>query len=325
MKDYQLNFKEHLQILNRSPETIEAYTGHVRLFMDSLATSDVRQITTDMIENYIAGLYDYRTRSGQPYTIATISVKVRSIKRFFEFLERSNVIFINPCAFILEPKPEKNRIKITLTNREVKNILNQPNLATLAGIRDRTILEVFYSTGIRLNELCSLSIYDADIQGGTLRINNGKGGKDRVVPMGKHAAAFLREYIVKVRPRFAEKSQSNRMLFVSRYGGPVSDQVVSKMIRRYVDATNIKKHVTAHTFRHSFATVLVKNGADITAVQKMMGHQDLRTTQGYIRSIGIDIKTEHQKSHPREKDIEKATIATPDINRIKGNYERKQH
>jgi len=316
--DYLFKFKEHLSVLNRSPATIEAYTDHTRAFLNSV--DDIKQITRRDIEDYIAGLYDYKTIDGKPYRIGTICVKVRSIKRFFEFLEKANIVFINPAECITEPKKEKGRIKSTLTRKEANKILDQPNLGTLPGIRDRSILEVFYSTGIRLNELCALTIYDADLTGGMLRINKGKGSKDRVVPMGKHAVRFLREYITKVRPKLTIKNRTCRHLFVNRYGGIISDQVAIVMIRRYVRAAKIKKQVTAHTFRHTFATVLIKNGADITAVQKMMGHSDIKTTQGYLRSLGVDIKAVHKKTHPRERDREDRK--RPKIERIKGPYER---
>jgi len=308
-------FKEHLSVLNRSPATIQAYTDHAKHFLKSVTGSDIRQVTTRMTEDYIASLYDYRTIEGRPYKTATICVKVRSIKRFFEFLEKANIIFVDPAEFITEPRQEKGRIKPTLTSQEARKILDQPNLGTLAGIRDRTILEVFYSTGIRLNELCSLTIYDADFQGGMLRINKGKGSKDRVVPMGKHAVRFLREYITKVRPKLTRKNRTCRHLFINRYGYPTSNMVAGIMIKRYVQAAKFKKQITAHTFRHTFATVLIKNGADIVAVQKMMGHADLKTTQTYIRSLGINIKKEHQKSHPRERDKEDVKTAMPKLER----------
>lgn len=316
-------FKEHLSILNRSPATIEAYMEHAGHFLKSITGNDIRQITTRMTEDYIAGLYDYRTIEGRPYKTATICLKVRSIKRLFEFLEKANIIFVDPTEFITEPRQEKGRIKPTLTSKEAGKILDQPNMGTLSGIRDRAILEVFYSTGIRLNELCALTIYDADLQGGMIRVNKGKGSKDRVVPLGKHAVKFLREYITKVRPVFTKKNRSNRRLFVDQYGKPISDQVVSIMIRTYSKASKIKKQVTAHTFRHTFATVLIKNSADITAVQKMMGHSDIKTTQGYLRSLGIDIKAVHKKTHPRERDRIKQETARPKIERIKPPYERK--
>lgn len=317
-------FKEHLKVLNRSPATIEAYLMHVQSFLKSVDAPDIMRITRSIIETYIAGLYDYRTTDNKPYGIATICLKVRSIKRFFEFLEKANIIFIDPAEFITEPQKKQSRIKETLTNDETRKILDQPNLGTLSGIRDRAILEVFYSTGIRLNELCGLTIYDADLQGGMLRIDKGKGNKDRVVPLGKHAIKFLQEYISKVRPHFTRKNRSNRQLFVDCYGKPLSDQVVMIMIRNYRKTAGIKKQVTAHTFRHSFATALVKNNADIRAVQKMMGHADISTTQIYIRSLGIDIKKEHQKAHPRERDNEDVKTVKPRIERKKGYYERKQ-
>ncbi|MCP4723227.1 MAG: tyrosine-type recombinase/integrase [Desulfobacteraceae bacterium] len=276
-----------------------------------------------MIENHIAGLYDYRNDKNKPYSIGTISLKIRSIKRFFEFLEKTNVIFIDPAQFITEPQKQNAKIKPTLTTKQARNILDQPNLGTLTGIRDRTVLEVFYTTGIRLNELCSLTIYDADLIGGVLRINKGKGSKDRVVPMGRHAVKFLREYLSKVRPRFTKKNRTSRHLFVNYTGNPLNKQVISIMIRSCRKAAKIKKKVTAHTFRHTFATVLVKNKADIRAVQKMMGHADLRTTQTYIRSLGLDIKKEHKKTHPRERDKERIKVCKPRTERVKGHYERR--
>lgn len=325
MNEHLFNFKEHLKTVNRSPATIEAYSDHARYFITSLNGTDIRKVTTQILETYIAGLFDHRTKKGASYSSGTIAVKVRSIKRFFEYLEQSNVIFINPAEFISEPRIEKGRIKNTLTILEASKILDQPNLGTRVGIRDRTILEVFYSTGIRLAELCNLTIYDVDVQGGMIRINNGKGKKDRVVPMGRHAGKSLREYIVKVRPHFTKKNRTLRTLFVNTFGCPISVQVVAIMIRTHAKASGIKKQVTAHTFRHTFATVLVKNGADIVSVQKMMGHTDIKTTQGYLRTLGVDLKKEHEKTHPREKDKEKPAAATPNIQKIKGNYERKQH
>lgn len=240
-------FKEYLQVLNRSPATIKAYLMHAAIFLKSMNIPDIMQITTTMIETYIAGLYDYRTDDGKAYSIGTICLKTRSIKRFFEFLEKTNIIFIDPSEFITEPKKKQTRIKETLITKEARKILDQSNLGTLSGIRDRAVLEMFYSTGIRLNELCSLTVYDADLQIGVVRVK-GKGNKDRVIPMGKHAVRFLREYITRVRPRFTKKARSLRYLFVNYCGSPLSKQVVTIMIRRYRKTAKIKKQVTAHTF-----------------------------------------------------------------------------
>lgn len=319
-KNEQLfQFKEHLAVLNRTEATKKGYSDHVRLYLEGLE-KDIKAVTASDMEAYVADLFAYRNDENKQYATGTVIVKVRALKRFFEFLETSNYIFINPMERIREPKKEKTLPKAVLSVKEVQKILDQPNLGTLTGIRDRTVLELFYSTGVRLNELCSLSVYDADLQGGMLRINQGKGRKDRVVPMGKHAVRFLREYITKVRPRCTKKNRQIRSLIVDRYGKQVSDQVVSILIRTHAREAKLKKKVTAHTFRHTFATELVKNGADIVAVQKMLGHVCLATTQDYIRSLGLDLKKEHTKSHPREKDKVKTSAVKPKIKRIREKY-----
>ncbi len=295
-------FKKHLKVLNRSPATVRLYTIHVSHFLDKIDGHEVRSITLNHIESWVSDLFDYRGEEGKPYKTSTIASKVRAIKRFFEYLEKENYVFINPTEHVKQPKIEKCLVNQILTAKEANKILDQPNLGTLTGIRDRTVLEVFYSTGIRRNELCRLTIYDADLKGGMVRINNGKGQKDRVVPMGKHAVKFLKEYIAKVRPKFTKNNRSNRNLFVDSHGKPLSAQVTSNIVKRNARAAKIKKQATPHTFRHTFATSLIKNNADIRAVQKMMGHKDIRTTQEYARIFISDVKKAHRKSHPREKD-----------------------
>lgn len=316
-------FTQHLKTLGRTAATVEAYTYHVSLFLEGLA-KDIKAVTRSDMEQYIAGLFSHRTADAQGYATGTIIIKVRSLKRFFEFVETKNIIFINPMEFIKEPRKEKTLPPNILTSTEIQKILDQPNLGNMTGIRDRTVLELFYSTGIRLNELCRLTIYDADLQGQMLRVNNGKGQKDRVVPLGRHAIRFLREYITKVRPHCTKKNKQNRSLIVDRYGKPISDQVVTIMIRTHAKAAGIDKKVTAHTFRHSFASHLIKNGANIVAVQKMLGHVDLKTTQGYICALGLDVKKAHQKSHPREKEKVDRQAVKPKLTRLRTGYERKQ-
>jgi integrase/recombinase XerD len=318
------SFREHLAVLGRSPGTIRHYGDHVRLYLAGL-DRDIRAVTRPDLEAYIAGLYAYRTGEGKAYTTGTIIARVRALKRFFEFLEEKNIIFINPMEYIREPQKDKTLPRDILTVKEMQKLLDQPNLGTRTGIRDRTVLELFYSTGIRLEELCRLTIYDADLTGGMLRINQGKGRKDRVVPLGKHAVRFLREYIAKVRPHFTRKNRASRQLFVNFQGEPLSKQMVSVMIRGYARGAGLGKKVTAHTFRHTFATQLVKNGAEIVAVQKMLGHADLKTTQGYVRALGLDVKKVHKASHPREKDQVKQGAIKPEIKRFRPEYARKSH
>jgi len=310
-------FKEHLKALGRSPATVKAYTDHARQFLKAAAVEDIKAVTQSHIQGYIESLHKTKR-----YTTATICAKVRAVKRLFEYLEESNHIFINPAEGLTEPPKDRTLPRHVLTAKEMQTLLDQPNLGLMTGIRDRAILELFYATGIRLEELCNLSVFDADLQGGMVRVNLGKGGKDRVIPMGRHAVKTLREYITKARPRLTKNNRKSRHLFVNRYGGTMNKQSVGIMVRTYARQTKIKKKITAHCLRHTFATVLVKNGADILAVQKMLGHVDIKTTQQYLRSLGLDVKAVHQKTHPRERDkIDKERIK-PDIRMKKGHYDR---
>ena len=322
MNDILFGFKEHLKVLNRSAATVELYCEQAKAFLDAAGT-DIKAVTRTRLKTWIAGLYDHRTKEGKPYSVGTICVKVRSIKRLFEYLEQANIVFINPAEFIQEPKKVRNLPRNILTPAEARAVLDQPNLGTLKGIRDRAILELFYSTGIRIEELCSLTIYDADLQGAMVRINKGKGKKDRVVPMGRHAVRFLREYITRVRPHFTKKNRTERRLFIDAFGKPLSKQMAGISVRTYGKAAKVGKQVTAHTFRHTFASHLIKNGADIVAVQKMLGHADLKTTEIYFRTVGIDLKAAHTKSHPREKEREESATIKPALERIRPVYVRK--
>jgi integrase/recombinase XerD len=301
--DLLFGFKEHLKVKNYSPATIVAYGMHLQGFFECLTKiniTDIKRVTRDMLTAYQAGLMECRAEG--KLTIATISVKIRSVKRFFEHLESSNYILINPAEYIKEPKKETRLPGAVLTEDEAKKILDQPNLSAMTGIRDRTILEVFYSTGVRLEELINLTIYDPDLQGGLLRVNKGKFAKDRVIPLGKHAVKFLKEYITKIRPQHTKKNKAVRNLFVTQFGKPLSKQIIEIMVRGYSRGAGIQKKVTPHTFRHTFATQLVRNGADIRAVQKMLGHADLKSTQIYTKVAGVEVKKTHSAHHPREKD-----------------------
>jgi len=323
------SFTEHMKVKNYSPRTMESYGKGSQSFLkhlDELGMTDVKRVTRDVLQAYQLKLAEHST-NGKGYTTATISLKLRSVKRFFEYLEASSYLLINPAEHIKEPKKERTLPRSILTRDEAKKILDAPNLGTLIGIRDRAVLEVFYGTGIRLEEMIRLTIFDCDLQGGLLRVNKGKFAKDRVVPLGRHAVKFVKEYITRVRPHFTKRvwsTSGQRILFLNKYGSPLSTQVTAIMVRGHAKAAGVRKKVTSHVFRHTFATELVKNGADITAVQKMLGHSDLRVTHIYTRVAGVDVKKTHSQSHPREKDKEQKEETTPDIKSIKGRYRHDQ-
>lgn len=303
--DLLLKFKEHLKVKNYSPMTVTAYILHLSQFLSFLKEKGIpeaKRVNRETINAYQLMLIEHRDEKGRGYTPATISLKIRAVKRLFEYLEETGHILINPAEYLKEPKQGKRLPRVVLSESEVEKILDRPNLSTMTGIRDRTILEVLYSTGIRLDELIKLSIYDCDLQGGLLRVNKGKGAKDRVVPLGRHAVRFLREYIAKVRPELTKRGEKNRTLFVTEFGKPISGQSVEKMVSNFAKEAGIKKRVSPHVFRHTFATGLVRNGADIVSVQRMLGHARLDATQIYTRVAGTEIKKTHREKHPRERE-----------------------
>jgi integrase/recombinase XerD len=321
--DLLFGFREHLKVKNYSPMSISAYSGHLKGLFDYLrenGITDIKRVTRDILKDYQLKITEHKDQEGKPYTIATISIKIRAIKRFFEYLEETNQILVNPAEYLKEPEKETRLPRVVLTEDEARKILDQPNLSTLTGIRDRTILEVFYSTGIRLEEMTNLTIFDCDLQGGMLRVNKGKFAKDRVIPLGRHAVRFLKEYITHVRPHHTKDNKAIRNLFVNQSGRPLSKTVIQIIVRNYAKAAGITKKVTPHIFRHTFATQLVKNGADITAVQKMLGHSNLSVTHIYTKVAGIEVKKTHSSHHPREKDKATKEEITPQIQSIKGHY-----
>lgn len=322
--DLLFGFREHLKVKNYSPMSITAYSGHLKGLFDYLQEkeiTDIKRVTRDILKDYQLKITERKDQEGKGYTVATISIKIRAIKRFFEYLEETNQILVNPAEYLKEPEKETRLPRVVLTEAEVRKILDQPNLSSMIGIRDRTILEVFYSTGIRLEEMVNLTIFDCDLQGGMLRVNKGKFAKDRVIPLGRHAVRFLKEYITHVRPHHTRENKAIRNLFVNQSGKPLSKVVIEIIVRNYAREAGIQKKVTPHTFRHTFATQLVKNGADITAVQKMLGHSDLSVTHLYTKVAGIEVKRTHSSHHPREKDNPIKEEMTPQIESIKGHYQ----
>lgn len=320
INDHMFGFKEHMKVKNYSPATVKSYSQQLQGFLDYLKdihSTDLKRVTGDTLKGY-----QLKLAKSKSYTRDTISVKLRSVKRFFEYLEETNHILINPAEYIKEPKKETRLPRVVLNKNEVQKILDIPNLSTKTGIRDRTILEVFYSTGIRLEEMINLTIYDCDLQGGMLRVNKGKFAKDRVIPLGKHAIKFIKEYITHIRPHYTRKNKSSRILFVNQSGKPISKQIIEIMVKTCARTAKIKKKVTPHTFRHTFATELVRNGADIRAVQKMLGHSSLKVTHIYMRVAGVEVKKTHKKHHPRERDKSTKEEIKPNIKRIKGKYKR---
>jgi len=228
------------------------------------------------------------------------ALKIRPVKRLFEFLTESHRLLINPTEGIIETTTKHRRIGTVLTVDEVKKLLSQPNLSLRPHIRNRAVMEVLYSTGIRLDELLGLEVYHVDFNDHVLYVRKGKGKKQRAVPLGKSAAKYLKEYLENIRPRWARKNPKERKMFLNHSGLPLSRGSVQGFLRKYRIEAGIKKPVSPHTLRRSCATHLLQQGADIRYVQKLLGHKNLRTTQVYTRLMPMDVKKTHNKTHPNQ-------------------------
>ena len=205
-----------------------------------------------------------------------------------------------PAQDIVYAKEPKRLPRSILSVSEAKKILLAPDTSSLTGYRDRVMLEVLYSSGIRKSELENLTINDVDYNDGFLQIIKGKGGNDRIVPVGRIARTFLKQYIMTVRPLLV-KDTHNDYLFLSLRGNKINSNLLLVIVKKYADKAGIKKTVSCHTFRHSCASSMLRNGANIRIIQELLGHTSLSTTQIYTHVTITDLKKIHSRCHPREK------------------------
>ncbi|OQW97659.1 MAG: hypothetical protein BWK74_06005 [Desulfobacteraceae bacterium A6] len=288
-------FKLHLKAAGYADATLESYRKNLDLFcryLQGLEVTDMRKVTHALICDY------QKAVMAEAIAMESKALKLRPVKRLFEYLVKTHKLLINPTEGIVETSRKNRKIGYVLTLEEIKKLLEQPNLSLLTGIRDRAILEALYATGIRLNELLTLEVYHVDLGDKVLYIRKGKGGKQRVVPLGKAAAVRLREYLERVRPYYAKKNPKERRLFLLNTGLAMNPASVRQALRKYRLCAGIMKPVSPHTFRRTCATHLLQAGADIRYIQKLLGHRDLRTTQVYTKVIPVEIKKTHERTHP---------------------------
>jgi len=302
-------FIERLMARNLSKYTIQDYCYMLKCFVRFLEDNQIK--TVEKISKKI--LLDYQTfnsqeknKQGRMNTIVFQNFKLKVAAYFCKFLYENDHVNDNPARGVQYAKQPKLLPRNVPSEGEVAKIIEQPNLNIPLGFRDRAILEVLYSSGIRKAELINLDLADVDYQQGTMIIRQGKGNKDRYVPVGQVACQFLEAYIHHVRGLLL-KGQPSPALFVSLQCRRISLSYLCYVIKKYVKKAGIKKRITTHSFRHACATHLVNRGMDIRHVQVLLGHSCLSSTQVYTR-VGIeDLKRVIKKYHPREKKIESSS------------------
>lgn len=288
-------YKNRMKSMGYSRATRDAYGRYLDLFRDWLLAAgidDLRKVTRRVV-------LDYRAKvMAEPIAMESRALWLRPVKRLFERLADEQRLLVNPAEGIVETCRKGRKIACVLTRDETKRIMRQPNLSLPTGIRDRAVMEVLYSTAVRINELLSLEVWHADLRDGVLHVRKAKGGGQRVVPLGKNAAKFLKEYLEKVRPVWAKKNPKERRMFLTHSGKPLTRGTVQSFIRKYRIEAGIDRPVSPHTFRRTCATHMLGEGADIRHIQKLLGHKRLDTTQFYTKTRPADVKKTHEKTHP---------------------------
>jgi integrase/recombinase XerD len=304
------SYEKHLQALNRTPKTVKQYIQWVRRFFDFADTVGVKtpaDVTSSHLIAYQKHLAGVINKKGRIFGIKSQNQHMIGIVMFLRHLCVEGILAHNPAQHVQYAKVPEQLPRDILSVPEIKKMLRAPNVQTVMGYRDRVILEVFYSTGIRKQELLNLTTDAVNLESGVLMIRQGKGGKDRVVPLGRIAAKYLETYINGIRPTLLQirtldpKAQEGK-LFISMRGLPLSKNALADRIEHYRRVASITHPVTPHTFRHSCATHMIRNRANIRHVQEMLGHMNLNTTEKYLHLTITDLKEAHHKFHPREKD-----------------------
>lgn len=288
-------FLEYLTVeLGLSANTRQAYERDLRLFCKTLGfkNSDALiNVSREQITGYMTQLKE------KGLAAATIARKLAAIKAFYRFMTAEGYMDANP-AEVVEAGTKGIKLPRVLSEDEVVRLLNQPDITTAEGFRDRTMLEVLYATGMRVSELISLTLERVDLNMKYI-IAFGKGSKERIVPLGSVAAEFLQQYLEKVRPKLTRAGRNTNIVFLAFGGHELTRQRFWQIIRAYGRKANINKALTPHILRHSFATHLLDNGADLRSVQELLGHSDISTTQIYTHLTNKRLRDIYAKAHPR--------------------------
>ena len=288
-------FLEYLTVeLGLSANTRQAYERDLRLFCKTLGfkNSDALvNVSREQITGYMMQLKE------KGLAAATIARKLAAIKAFYRFMTAEGYMDANP-AEVVEAGTKGIKLPRVLSEDEVVRLLNQPDITTAEGFRDRTMLEVLYATGMRVSELINLTLERVDLNMKYI-IAFGKGSKERIVPLGSVAAEFLQQYLEKVRPKLTHAGRNTNIVFLAFGGHELTRQRFWQIIRAYGRKANINKALTPHILRHSFATHLLDNGADLRSVQELLGHSDISTTQIYTHLTNKRLRDIYAKAHPR--------------------------
>ncbi|UTX35968.1 site-specific tyrosine recombinase XerD [Ligilactobacillus salivarius] len=276
-----------------SENTIASYGIDLKLFLEYLRKNEIpsfKQVNKEIIVNYM------QAEKNNNKANSSILRSVSSLRKFFQYLAQEKIIEKDPMLLIDTPK-KKQHLPQVLTKEEVEKLLHSPNTGQVLGLRDRAMLELMYATGLRISEIINLKLEDLHLTMGTLQ-TLGKGHKERIVPVGDEAIKWVNRYLEEARPKLLKQKRSN-YLFLNFHGNNLTRQGVWKNLKAEVRKAGIQKNITPHTLRHSFATHILENGADLRIVQELLGHADISTTQIYTHLSNKQLADIYNRAHPR--------------------------
>ncbi len=301
---------DYIRVRNYSEATIKTRRVHIGFFLRWCADRGITEpleVTRTVLEAYQRYVFHYRKKNGEPLGFTGQQDRLVPLRVWFKWMARGHHILHNPASELEMPRIGFRLPKAVLTAEEAEQILTQPKIHEPLGLRDRAILETFYSTGMRRVELANLKLWDMDTERGTVTIRQGKGKKDRVIPIGDRAALWVRKYVADGRPHLAADPDDGTV-FLSNAGEPLALDYLTELVRGYVEDSGISKRGACHMFRHTCATLMLEGGADIRFIQAMLGHAKLETTQIYTHVAIRQLQEIHRATHPAKLEREKQEL-----------------
>jgi integrase/recombinase XerD len=300
---YLQNFLEAFAARGHSPQTLALRESALRRLLQWLLDRGIdrpQDVTRPILERYRRHLYHYRKKDGEALSFATQAQRLIPIRGFFKWMARENLILSNPASELELPRLHRRLPAHVLTTEEIERLMSHTLVYGELGIRDRAMLETLYSSGIRRSELMHLKLHDIDMKSGSLMVRQGKGRKDRYVPLGARAIHWIGRYLQEVRPEIVI-GPDDGTLFLHEFGEAFSKNRLSDLVKKYLRAAGIDKPGAAHLFRHAMATHMLENGADIRFIQAILGHAQLTTTEIYTHVSIAKLKEVHALTHPAER------------------------
>jgi len=287
-----------LRLRKYSPATIDNYGDQLKRFgewLDTQAIKDLRQLSKHHTRAYQAHVKQ------EPIARGTQVLRLRAVKRLFNYLVDQTILLLDPTEGMQSISRKETLPRQILTKKEMDKLLSAPDTTHLLGVRDCALMEVLYATGIRVGELEKVTLQDVELSTETLQVRHAKGGRARTVPLGHTATRCLNDYLMQVRPRLGINHPVEQALFLVRGGKPLLQDHIRVLLQRYRRQVSINKSVTPHILRHTCATHLLQQGADIRAIQQLLGHISLNSTTIYTRVMPMEVKAMHNRTHPSNR------------------------